>query len=610
MIIFDIETDGLDANLIHVLSWTEDNGKTVQSTNDYDEMRELLCRADTLCGHNIIGFDIPVVERLLGIKVKAKLIDTLGLSWYLEPNRMQSHGLDAWGSSLGIKKPKIDDWENLSYEDYKHRCEEDVKINAKLWHRLSDKLKQLYSTDTEAITNYISFKLQCAADQAALGWRLDVDAAEELHARLVEEKEKKEFTLSKTMPKRPITKVMNPPKVLYNKNGAVSKKGEAWFALLRKHRLPQTTTQPVTVLEGYEDGNPNSVPQIKEWLHSLGWNPKTYKFVRDKVTGEERKIEQVRDGSELCESVKALADVDPAVELLDGLTVLTHRIGIVAGFLECHKDGWLKAEIAGLTNTLRFKHRKPLVNLPGVDKPLGAEIRGLLLAPAGEALCGCDMVSLEDTTKRHYMQPIDPAYVEQMEQPGFDPHLDLALHAGAVTAEQIADHNAGKINLTPLRKNFKAANYACTYGVGATTLSRQTGLPKKEASKLITAYWQRNHAVQKIADDQKIKLVGRETWMLNPVSGFWHNLRSDKDRFSTLNQSTGVYVFDNFVALIKNRGVRVIGQFHDEVIIPTDDATATAEALKSAATALNQKLKFNVELKIDYSFGNTYADVH
>ena len=98
--------------------------------------------------------------------------------------------------------------------------------------------------------------------------------------------------------------------------------------------------------------------------------------------------------------------------------------------------------------------------------------------------------------------------------------------------------------------------------------------------------------------------------MLNPVSGFWHNLRSDKDRFSTLNQSTGVYVFDTFVSLIKNRGVRVIGQFHDEVIIPTGDATETAVALKSAAAALNNKLKFNVELKIDYSFGNTYADVH
>ena len=64
---------------------------------------------------------------------------------------------------------------------------------------------------------------------------------------------------------------------------------------------------------------------------------------------------------------------------------------------------------------------------------LGAEIRGCLIAPEGYTLCGADMTSLEDTTKRHYMKPYDPAYVEEMSKEGFDPHLDLAKHAGAVT---------------------------------------------------------------------------------------------------------------------------------------------------------------------------------
>ena len=39
------------------------------------------------------------------------------------------------------------------------------------------------------------------------------------------------------------------------------------------------------------------------------------------------------------------------------------------------------------------------------------------------------MTSLEDTCKRHYMQPYDPDYVAEMSQDGFDPHLDLAKHA-------------------------------------------------------------------------------------------------------------------------------------------------------------------------------------
>ena len=50
-------------------------------------MRSFFDETDILVGHNIIRFDIPVVERLLGIKVKAQLVDTLALSWYLFPNR-------------------------------------------------------------------------------------------------------------------------------------------------------------------------------------------------------------------------------------------------------------------------------------------------------------------------------------------------------------------------------------------------------------------------------------------------------------------------------------------------------------------------------------------
>ena len=97
------------------------------------------------------------------------------------------------------------------------------------------------------------------------------------------------------------------------------------------------------VKTGEERGNPNSNDQVKDWLYSLGWKPRTYKFTRDKATGDERQIEQVRKNGELCSSVKELAEVDPAVDLLDGLTVLTHRAGILKSFLECHKDGWLEA---------------------------------------------------------------------------------------------------------------------------------------------------------------------------------------------------------------------------------------------------------------------------
>ncbi len=95
MTVFDIETDGLLDKLtkIHVLSWSNDNGKTVRHTHDYDEMRYVLLNSETLIGHNIIRFDIPAIEKVLDIKITAELIDTLALSWYLNHDRMR-HGLE------------------------------------------------------------------------------------------------------------------------------------------------------------------------------------------------------------------------------------------------------------------------------------------------------------------------------------------------------------------------------------------------------------------------------------------------------------------------------------------------------------------------------------
>ena len=48
-------------------------------------------------------------------------------------------------------------------------------------------------------------------------------------------------------------------------------------------------------------------------------------------------------------------------------------------------------------------------------------------------LLGSDMSSLEDRTKQHYMFKHDPEFVEDMTTEGFDPHLDLAVSANAIT---------------------------------------------------------------------------------------------------------------------------------------------------------------------------------
>ena len=611
--VYDIETDGLLDVLtkIHVLSYSDD-GKTVHHTHDYDEMREFFATRKTLVGHNHIRFDIPAVEKVLGIKVEARLIDTLALSWYIHHDRLK-HGLAGYGEDYGVPKPEIEDWDNLTPQEYAHRCDEDVKINNRLWRDLDLKLNRLYKEpdDKDRLIDYLSFKLDCAKEQEALRWKLDVDKAQAAYDEISLLKEEKVEQLADAMPKRTLTRVAMRPKVMHKKDGSLSSHGEKWVALCKEYKQSETTMQFVVKI-GEERGNPNSNDQVKDWLYSYGWKPTTYKFTRNKVTGDEKQIEQVRKNGELCQSVKNLAEIDPAVDLLDGLTVLTHRAGILKSFLECHTDGWLQAGIAGLTNTFRFKHYRPLVNLPSVDKPYGDVIRGCLTCPDGYVLAGADMTSLEDTTKRHYMKPLDPDYVEQMSREGFDPHLDLALHAGVITQGDIDKHNSGERSLKALRKNYKVVNYSATYGVGAPKLARETGMSKSEAKTLLEAFWSRNWAIEKVASTLNVREVLNGAWLKNPVSGFWYSLRSDKDRFSTLNQGTGVFCFDTWVSLCRSKGIKSIGQFHDEVIaiVKKGEEGAVEKIMHEAAIKLNDKVKLNVPLGTDVQFGNTYADIH
>lgn len=615
MTVFDIETDGLLDKLtkIHVVSWMGTDGN-VHHTHDYEAMRLFFTEAKVLVGHNIVRFDIPAVEKVLGIKVKARLIDTLPLSWYLNHERIK-HGLEGYGVEYGVPKPVITDWDSLTPEDYAHRCDEDVKINTRLWRDLEIKLNRLYQDpeDKDRFIDYLTFKMECAREQEALRWKLDVPMAQKAYDEIMVLKEEKVQQLSHAMPKHILTRVATQPKSLYNKDGSLGHYGQKWEELCKEYKQP-ITTQSFVVKSGEELGNPNSNDQVKEWLYSLGWQPQTFKFVRDKKTGEERQIEQVREEGELCESVKELAEVDPAVDILDGLTVLTHRASVLKGFLDfVSPDGYLKAEIAGFTNTLRFKHCKPLVNLPKVEKPYGDVIRGCLTCPEGYTLVGADMVSLEDTTKRHYMQPLDPDYVEDMSHEGFDPHLDLAKFAGAVTQDDIDAYNRGeKPEVKKIRKSYKAVNYSALYGVGATKLARGTGLSVKEAKVLLEAFWARNWAIKQVSDGVRTRELFGSMWLYNPVSKFWYSLRSDKDRFSTLNQGTGVFCFDTWVALCRRNGILTIGQFHDEIIslVELGKEKQTERLMHWAATKLNEKVQLNVPLGADVQFGKTYGEIH
>ena len=168
-IVFDLETNGLlrNATRIHcaTLYWIEEDQTETYNDERYStQAKELpmanraittaitnLSVADTVVGHNILGFDLPLIKRLYPFfKYPPIIVDTLLLSRLYHPNLLDidkknewkdmptklygSHSLEAYGYRLGEHKGdygKTADWSEWSQEmeDY---CKQDVIVTKKL----------------------------------------------------------------------------------------------------------------------------------------------------------------------------------------------------------------------------------------------------------------------------------------------------------------------------------------------------------------------------------------------------------------------------------------------------------------------------------------------
>jgi len=173
-IIFDLETNGLLTNATHihciVLKHVEQN--YTDSYNDESPGKGMsspvvraiqhLEDADYIVGHNILGFDIPLIKSIYAwFNPTGIVIDTLLLSRLYHPNLLDidkqhawkhmplqlygRHSLESYGYRLGEYKGnfgKTSDWKEWSQEmeDY---CVQDVNVTAKLWNHFHKYLNGL-----------------------------------------------------------------------------------------------------------------------------------------------------------------------------------------------------------------------------------------------------------------------------------------------------------------------------------------------------------------------------------------------------------------------------------------------------------------------------------
>ena len=623
--VFDVETDGLLEQLTklhclvaHIYQGNQLLEEIVVTT--IEDLVSFLKKQERLVGHNVKRYDFPAIKKLTGYDYKGQIIDTLALSWYLYPNEAE-HGLEAWGERVGVAKPVITDWENLQPEDYINRCRTDVVINTIIFGNFIAYLKEIYQNeDYHRLMAYLTWKLDCAAEQEANPLTIDRAYCKQTLKSLHTLVDEKKINLAQAMPKVEKWNSKKKPSKMYTVKGELTKAGIAWLELLAENNLEADFEGEISVLKSREEPNPTSTSQLKSWLFSLGWQPTIFNYVKENDTT--RAIPQIQDkDKKLCPNIKVLAETYPVLENLKGLFMLQHRIGVLNGFLECsNEQGLMKAEIAGFTNTLRFRHKKPITNLPSVDKPYGKEIRGAIIAPNENYLfCGSDMSSLEDTTKQHYMYFYDPEYVKAMRVPGFDPHLDIAVLSGMLTPEQVNEHKLyeatkGKegTSYKKVRSKAKVVNFSGIYGAGPAKISLTTGMSLEEATLLHKIYWERNKSVKQVVNDCVYKEVRGQMWLFNPVSGFWYSLRQPKDRFSTLNQGTGVYCFDTHIRNVRKQGIIISLQYHDEIgfAFLKQDQERIKKKLNKAIELTNQALCLNVPLGISIDIGKNYAEAH
>ena len=167
MIVFDIETDGLlnDCTQIHCLIAYDTEAKETYTYSDSGTQEpvvrgvQLLADAVCIAGHNIIGYDIPVLRKFYPwFDRSTGMVDTLLLSRLVHPNLIDidkrrqwphmplqlygRHSLEAYGHRLGEYKgdfSKSTDWKQFSPEMEEY-CKQDVVVTTKLCKHFATRL--------------------------------------------------------------------------------------------------------------------------------------------------------------------------------------------------------------------------------------------------------------------------------------------------------------------------------------------------------------------------------------------------------------------------------------------------------------------------------------
>lgn len=618
MMICDIEANGLLDSATKI--WCMNVYDTVLEcwlefkSHRVDEIPEFLNSVGgDFCFHNGVCYDIPLVEKLYPKwKFKGRLFDTLFASRILWPDRMHPcggkspHGIDSWGETFGIKKPKHEDWSKFS-EEMLHRNKEDVRIGAKLYDYICKYLHEISEKDDRISYNkfleILDFEQEVAGvieKQASNGWLFNLQKAygfiDDLDIKINEIKS----VLTTSLPKVVKIPSVNTIKA-FKANGDPTENTKKWFK-----DTSSLCGDYCKVI--FNDINLNSSSQVKNYLLNNGWEPENWNTKKDRF----KKNERDSKGGLIKTSPKSPSTVEewervaekinnPEIKLLSEYNKASHRQSQIKGLISCLRDDFrieAQANSCG-ANTSRMLHRQ-IVNIPKASDKVyyGKEMRSLFICPENKVLVGIDACALEARVEAHYIYDFDRNSAYELIEG--DVHT---LNAGVFQCSR------------DLAKNGK---YALTYGCSASKLATTLNKLINQSKELYESFWDANPGLKKLKElaESQYDIYGYVLAIDKRIL----TIRYKHAIINTLFQSAGsilmkqaLLLFTKWLSLKFNENeYKLVGNFHDEIQTECDPEIAEevgklgVESIQRAGEIFNMKVPFTGEYKIGKDWSLTH----
>ena len=434
-LIFDLEGNGLLETItrLHCIVISE-LGKDHVYEYGPEQITEALAhlaRADTLIGHNIQSYDLPVLRKLCewAPRPACRIVDTLIAGRLILPHLAKidsevaarakdaafgqiygKYALEAWGVRLGIAKigVEIDNFAEWSPE-VQARCVSDVIVCKGLWQLLQPDGYPRAALELEHNVSAICDRITTD------GVPFDTAAAEQLR--------------------------------------------KCWKTR-RSELEAQLRNQFPTVK------NLNSRVQIGALLEARGWQPEQR---------TEKTKRPVIDDAVL----ETLPAIYPEFDGLAEHYILGRRLGQLANGKQAwisnvHTDGRLHGGLIHIgTPHSRAKHLQPnMAQVPNHKKgaPFAAECRALFRHPNNWVFVTCDQSNLQDRGFAHYLAAHDGGAYAQTFAAGIDQHWQTAIALGLIPQET-ARNKSGKVHTT-IREGAKTFRYAFLFGAGGLRIGQ------------------------------------------------------------------------------------------------------------------------------------------